>query len=350
MKTIDEIYSELKSSFETETGAVLNDGGDMALRFRAFAAQLASLQAQADYVERQCFPQTASGSALDTHALQRGLVRMPAAKAEGVIRFSLDCAVQSDVPVPEGTRCITADGIEFEVTEDGGVSAGSTYCDVPARAVLAGKKGNIPENTALFMELAPAGISACTNPEAFSGGYDGEDDEGLRARVLDSFTNAPNSGNVSYYRNLALSVDGVAAVSVQPRHRGRGTVDITVAGENGTPDAAVLTQVSRNMNGRREICVDVYVNSPTLQSVNVDVEVEVNEDCDSDAVLQNVESAIRAFFTGRLLGKAVKRAELGNIIFGVEGVENYTVNAPAADVAASPQILPTLGTLSVSEV
>lgn len=349
MKTIDEIYNELKTAFSAETGIALNDGGDMALRFRAFAAQLASLQAQADYVERQCFPQTAVGEALDTHALQRGLSRKPAANASGTIRFSLNAPVQSDIFIPEGTRCITAEEIEFEVTEDGTVSAGSTFCDVPARAVAAGKSGNVSENTVVFMELAPVGICDCTNPAPFSGGCDAESDESLRARVLDSFYNTANSGNAAYYRNLALSVEGVAAVSVQPRHRGRGTVDITVAGENGAPAPQVLARVSHLMNARREICVDIDVANPIIHGVNVDIELNVNENFDYAAVSARVEAAIRGYFTGKRLGKGVKRAEIGSLIFGIEGIDNYTINAPAYDLVATPPVLPVLNELNISE-
>ena len=349
MKTIDEIYNELKAAFSAETGIALNDGGDMALRFRVFAAQLASLQAQADYVERQCFPQTAVGEALDTHALQRGLSRKPAASAAGTIRFFLNAPAQSDISVPEGTRCITAEEIEFEVTESGTVYAGSTFCDVPARAVAPGKSGNVPENTVVFMELAPRGISACTNPTPFSGGCDAESDESLRARVLDSFYNTPNSGNAAYYRSIALSVDGVAAVSVQPRHRGRGTIDITVAGEDGTPAPEVLLLVSRRMNARREICVDVNVANPVIQEVNMDIELTVNEDYDYAEAAAKVESAIRGYFTGRRLGKGVKRAEIGSLIFGIEGIDNYKINAPGHDLVATPPVLPVLNELNISE-
>ncbi|MDO4815179.1 MAG: baseplate J/gp47 family protein [Bacillota bacterium] len=349
MKTIDEIYNELKTAFETETGIALNDGGDMALRFRVFAAQLASLQAQADYVERQCFPQTAVGEALNTHALQRGLSRKPAEKAVGTIRFYLNAPAESDISVAAGTRCITADELEFEVTESGVISPGSTFCDVPAQAVKAGKNGNIPENTLVFMELAPVGVSGCTNTAPFDGGRDEETDESLRARVIDSFYNAENSGNTAYYRNLALSVEGVAAVSVQPRHRGRGTVDITVAGENGIPAPRVLSQVSQRMNIRREICVDVNVSEPIIHQVDVDIELTVKEGADYAAAAARAEAAIRDYFTGKRLGKGVKKAEIGSLIFGIEGVENYTINSPEHDLAATPPVLPVLNELTISE-
>ena len=349
MNTINEIYNELKSAFETESGIELKDGGDMALRFRALAVQLVSLQAQAEFVQRQCFPQTAGGEALDTHAMQRGLRRTAAEKAQGALRFSLNEAVTADIKVPKGTRCIAPDETEFEVTSDTVIPAGRTYCDAPAEAVLAGAKGNAPANTVIFMALPPVGVAAVTNPEAFRGGRDAESDEELRTRVLDSYSNIINSGNASYYINQALTVDGVVAATVQPRHRGRGTVDVIVATESGVPSAIILSRVSSKMNGRREICVDVDVKAPTVRAVNVDVDIYTEDNCDAGTVCLQVENTIRAYFSGRLLGKGVSKAALGNLIFGVEGVKNYSFNEPVADLAASPAMLPVLGEFSVSE-
>ena len=69
---------------------------------------------------------------------------------------------------------------------------------------------------------------------------------------------------------------------------------------------------------------------------------------DFNTVRQAVESAVRGWFDGRLLGQSVLRAQLGALIFRVEGVENYALTAPAADVAAAVDELPQLGTLTVA--
>ncbi len=59
-------------------------------------------------------------------------------------------------------------------------------------------------------------------------------------------------------------------------------------------------------------------------------------------------AAVTAFFDGSLLGKGVTRAMLGSIIYGVEGVKNYTITSPVSDISASDTELPVLGTLSVT--
>ena len=95
MKTTDEIYQEMKALFCEKSGASLREGGDMALRLYTAAAQLYTLWAQADFLEKQAFPQTAAGEYLDRHAQSRGLTRTPAATAAGTLTFSRNEAVQT---------------------------------------------------------------------------------------------------------------------------------------------------------------------------------------------------------------------------------------------------------------
>ena len=81
--TVDEIYSQMAQTFQTETGLALAGDGDMAVRLYAVAAQIYALYVQADWVARQCFPQTALGDYLDKHAQLRGLERRDAVAAVG---------------------------------------------------------------------------------------------------------------------------------------------------------------------------------------------------------------------------------------------------------------------------
>ena len=42
--------------------------------------------------------------------------------------------------------------------------------------------------------------------------------------------------------------------------------------------------------------------------------------------------------------------KLGSVVFGVDGVENYSVTTPSADVSVAVSELPVLGTLNVEEM
>ena len=63
-----------------------------------------------------------------------------------------------------------------------------------------------------------------------------------------------------------------------------------------------------------------------------------------------VEAVIRSFFSGHLLGKGILLAQLGSLIYGVEGVKNYRFSAPTQDLAASDSVLPVLGALTLTNM
>lgn len=348
MKTTDQIYGEMKEIYEESTGLALIDGGDMALRLYAGAAELYSLWVQADFVNRQAFPQTAEGEYLDRHAQVRGLSRGSAVKARGIIRFSLKSALTSALTVPAGTACMTAGEAEFVTTADAVIDAGSLYCDAPALASAGGEAGNVPAGSVTIMVLAPGGVYSCQNIAAFSGGADPESDDELRERVLKSYRKLPNGANAAYYETKALDTDGVAAVSVLPKNRGTGTVDVIIAGPDGVPPAELVSAVAAKLNAEREICVDLTVAAPATVSVDVTAAISAGAGYDYTVVAAAVTAALDRYFSGELLGKSVLRAKLGSVIYGVEGVENYTLTAPAADVAISAGQLPVKGTVTVT--
>ena len=235
------------------------------------------------------------------------------------------------------------------IQEEGVLEAGALTADVPVRALEAGAAGNISAGAIVSMAVAPMGIAACANPQPFAGGADGEGDEALRERVLDTFKRLPNGANAAFYEQEALSFDQVAAAAVVSRPRGVGSVDIVPATLAGVPDEALLDTLLDYFEERREIAVDLEVRAPETVTVNIQVQVEPEEGRNKEEVLDRVEAAVRGWFTGKLLGQDVLRARLGHLIYNCGGVANYVIAAPAADVPVEKDQLPILGTLSVEE-
>lgn len=348
--TVEEIYQQMAACFEEETGTALRGDGDMAVRLYAVAAQIYGLYVQAEWVDRQCFPQTAAGEFLDKHAQLRGLARRQATAAQGTIRFSTDAAAATDLVVPAGTVCLTAGAVRFETTQEAVLEAGETAVDVPARAVEPGAAGNAAAGTIRAMAVAPVGVSGCTNPAGFSGGTDEEEDEALRARVLETYQRMPNGANAAFYQQGAMSFPQVAAASVIPRPRGVGSVDVVITTAAGVPDQSLLTEVEDYFEARREIAVDVQVKAPEVEPITVTARVQPEEGRDCESVCQAAEQAVQSWFDGRLLGQDVLRAKLGDIIFSVDGVKNYVLDAPAADVTVDSGTLPRLTSVAVTEL
>ena len=216
------------------------------------------------------------------------------------------------------------------------------------KGFAAGSGGNVVPGTVTILTGCPVAVTGCVNPGAFSGGRDAEDDAAFRKRILESYQRLPNGANAAWYEQTAMEYPGVAAA--RPTARGIGTVDVYIAAENGLPAAETLTGLQAELQEKREIAVDVEVKAPGVQAVDVEVAVAVKPGADAGRVLALAEGTLTNFFSGRLLGKPVRLAELGSRIYALEGVENYRFFSPAADLAASDTVLPVLGRLQVTEM
>lgn len=350
MKTIDEIYEQMLEDVWTRCGVRLDEGCDLAVRLYAAAAQVHALYLQSQWIEGQCFPQTAQGSALDSHAQIRNLTRTAAARAEGKLRFFLREAAQDARVIPLGCVCISDAGVRYETTKEVTIAAGATQVDAPARAVEAGVSGNTGRDTIHAMSLPPTGVVRCSNPEAFSGGADEESDDRLRARILDSYRRLPNGANAAYYENCALLFPGVMAAKAVGRARGIGTVDVYVATASGIPDQALITQIEADLASKREIAVDVKVCAPSYRNVNISLALQADSGADYEKVRAAAELAIRGYFTGARLSKPVLLSELHALLYGIEGLRNYHILEPASDIDGNDTQLPRLGTLTITEL
>lgn len=350
MKTVDEIYTDLLESFASRAGYTPNDSCDLAVRLYAVAAELQALSIQADWVLDQSFPQTAEGESLDYHAQLRSLSRNAAVKATGTIRFFVNSTPSANLIVEEGTVCMTRDAVRFETTQTATLSTGKLFVDIPAQAVESGATGNAAAETVTFMAACPVGITSCTNPEAFAGGCDAEDDESLRTRILESYHRLPNGANAAYYERTAMAHSGVVAAKAVGRARGIGTVDVYVAVSAGLPDEALLTEVQSELSNRREIAVDVNVLSPETKSIDIDVEISTKDGATFEDTQEKVKNALQKGFTGALLGKPILLAELGKCVYDVGGVANYHILNPTEDLSADSTVLPVLGSLKISAI
>ena len=350
MKTIDEIYRELLETFSSQSGYLPSASCDLSARLYAVAAQVQALYLQAEWVMGQAFPQTAQGTYLDYHAETRGIQRSVATAAEGYLRFQVDTAVAQDLSIPAETVCMTVEGRRFQTVEAAVLEAGELYVDVLSKALEPGSGGNVAAGTVIRMAVAPAGVKSCTNPAAFVGGADQESDEALRERVLDSFKRLPNGANAAFYEREAMNFPGVAAGKGGGGARGIGTGDVYVATEAGLPGAEPLEAIEADLQAKREIAVDVEVCAPQEQTVDVTVAIQAAEGYTYDQAEDEADAAIRAHFTGDLLGKGVTLAELGHLLYSLESVSNYHFTAPAADVAAVVTALRRLESLTMSDM
>jgi hypothetical protein len=158
-------------------------------------------------------------------------------------------------------------------------------------AVEAGSDRNVSAGRVIYLALPPSGITACTNPEAISGGQDEEDDESLRQRIMSTYNRLSNGANAAFYQQAAMAFDGVSAAAVLPRNRGAGTVDIVVTSHSGLPDLQLLEELQDYFTQVREIAVDVAVRPPEVINVNMNIGITPKPGYTFEQVAQTVSLA-----------------------------------------------------------
>lgn len=340
--TEEQIYQEMLEAFQLATGYEMHAQTDLAVRLRAAAAQLMGLYRYGDRIFRQAFPQTAEGEYLDRHGVLRGGARRAAQRAQGSLSFEISVALDEDLKVPKGTVCLTGEGTAFETIMEGILRAGSLSVTVVARAVEPGTLGNVVAGAVTRMQEKPDGIETVINRTPFSGGREQESDEEYRKRILGAYQGLGNGANMAYYRDLALSVEGIRYAKVIPCVDGAGTVGIVVSTDEGTVSGLAVTMLERLLEERKEFGITVTVSTPETVSVSVVANLRPKEGISFETAKTAVQQALEGCFQGDRLGRPVYLAELIGAAMATGTLENIQIAGPEADVAVGALQKPVL--------
>lgn len=348
MDRYETILARMKKKFTDLAGYSPDDASDLGIRLRLLAGEIYSLGSAVDWLKRQTFAQTAGGTELEYRAQERGIARKTPVPAHGTLTFSRETTIWFDLPVSSGTVCSTTgtNPVRYVTTEDAVLKAGALSIEVPARAEEGGAGGNTEAATVTVMVTPPTAIQAVTNDTAFVGGEDEETDDALRARLLQSCAAASNGANAAYYRDYALSCDGVDSVSVVPRANGTGTVAIYLGGRGCAPADSIVQKVSDELNKVREICTSVSVSAAEIVPVNVTVSVAAKPGLDPTVVRGACETAVSKYFYGLGVSRQVVPSALNAMLFSTGMIEDCSFSIGAATIHSGELAVP--GTVAVT--
>ena len=323
METYEEILKRMEETYQQESGYPVEEVSEVGLRLRVLAGELHRLDASLDWLERQAFPQTATGEQLDLHGAQRGVTRREATKATGVVSFSRYLPLSFDLVIPKGTVCATSGEpvVEYATTEEAILKSGDLTIDVPVEAVMAGAAGNAAAGYVTTLVDAPTGINYAANETAITGGQDPEEDQEYRERVLDAYGHSPNGTNADYYRDLALQQEGVTMVKVLPRDGGQGKVTLYLWGEDASPSTETIQAVQDLLNQQREIGVTVTVKAAKKAPMGVMVKLKLPEEVDFQWATEQTQAAIKAFFETRGIGEGFLLTDLTRVVLNTVPAE-----------------------------
>lgn len=324
METYNEIFERMKENYEERAGVNVSGESDIAIRLRVLAGEIFKQQQNEDFILRQMFPLTATGEYLDKHAYSRGIVRKPALKASGNIRFYADPDHTSDITIPAGT--VVADAMTFKrfsTDEQAVIRVAEESALVRITAVEAGAASNARGGNITILVTPIAGVARVYNGSVFINGRDEESDELLRERIVESYRNIPNGTNAAYYKALAMSVDGVYSAGAVGRVRGAGTVNVYVCARGNPVSAATLSEVQTLLSAEREMNVDVLACQAQEVDISLYIMIKPRSGYSFDEVSASCRLAISSYIDSLGIGRDVRMSEIADILYHTEGVENY---------------------------
>lgn len=299
---------------------------------------------------------------LDQIAADAGLSRRAANVASGMVRV----AGAVGVTIPKGFLFATPSALGepaamYEV--DSAVTIGvSGVADVPVRCGQGGAFGNVPADSITLMAEPLPGVYSVSNTAPLTGGSDAEDDDSLRARVLERNAGLESyAGSAADYRRWAKEVDGVGDCLVIPEWQGAGTgtVKLIVVDQKGEPaNQTILDAVYAhicapgNDDARKApIGAIVSVAAPEVVPVGVEVTLRLGQEATIASVKPLIEQALKAEMGAFALAGEVVLTRVGRIVGSVEGVLDYSalkINGVGANLSLAAGAYPKLGEVNLN--
>jgi len=158
--------------------------------------------------------------------------------------------------------------IKFVTTSDILCPSNSSFVYSPIRATVEGSESSIPRNVLKVhsfknYSLNSQSLLMCTNKFSIDNGTLRESDTSYRYRLQNIFR-ARSQGVLAAIRIAALSIPGVADVSVINCEQGPGTYALYVRSQAPTPSPSLIREVTSAVEFVSSLGIRVFVSGPTL--------------------------------------------------------------------------------------
>ncbi len=294
---------------------------------------------------RQVFPDTAEAEYLLRWSAIWGVTRKPGSAASG----SASAGGAEGVTFPADTRYRDSCGLFYRVTADAVVVAGTAALLLEAEED--GEAGNLEPGAELQLVSPIAGADMNAVSLGLSGGADEEDDESVRARLLEKIRNPPHGGNADDYIQWALEVPGVTRAWCFPLWLGIGTVGVTFvcddAEDGPVPSDEMVARVQAYLDQRRPVTAALAVFAP--EALAVDIEARVTPY--SAELARNIALELADLFVREgEPGTAIPLTHIAEAISTTPGEFDHVLIKPAASIAPKANQIPVLGTVSIQAI
>ncbi len=254
-------------------------------------------------------------------------------------------------PILAGTILRLDAATSYRVTTGQTITAGTATLAVVA--TLAGATANLPAGASLTFESPVPGVNATVIVAAggITGGVEEEGTEEVRDRLRLRLQEPPQGGADQDYKAWVLAVPGVTRDWVFPHELGLGTVVVrfVLDGQpNILPDAAAVAAAQAALAAQRPITAAVTAAAPTQLAVAFSIHV-VPDNADTRAAVTAELGDLfrRVAEPGDGVGRGkILMSQIRTAVGISEGVTDYTVTLPPADVIPGVGQLPVIGVIS----
>lgn len=308
---------------------------------RVLAGAAHMLHGHLEYLGRQLFPDQSDDAYLVRQASLFSITKVSPSYATGQVTFT---GVDGSV-IPAGVVLARSDGEEYTTDAEVTIASGEAVADVTA--TVAGAAGSLVDGLVLAFESPVAGVDATAEvTDVTADGADQESTESLRARVLERLADPPHGGTVADYVAWSKEVAGVTRVWVSPLELGPGTVVVRFARDEDPspiPDAGEVAVLQAYLDEKAPAHAAVTAFAPVDLPVNFTIEITPDTSTVRAAVAAELEDLIlrQGEPGGTILLSAIQTT-----IGTSAGVTDYVLTVPAANVTATANQLPSLGSIT----
>lgn len=320
-RTYDEILDSMKNAYFSECADAVDENSQTMKRFEILSSELFSISCYGDYIFKQAFVQTASGESLDKLGELRGCTRKSAAKATGLLTFSISQASEKDIVIPKNTVCSLDEKpyIQFATDESAVISVGELRVTVKATALESGENYNAPANRVTVMVNAPVSVETVTNDSDFNGGYSSEKDAAYRARILRHYSILPNGINCTSYENCVLTLDYVIDCKIVPASSD-SCMMICVATKNGSITQEQKTEIADKISIIDAAAVSYELKTAERYPISLKVNTCIMTGFDKNKIVNQMDYEIRELFSAARINEFISVSAMKKAVSNIDGL------------------------------
>ena len=356
-------YYSLKLNAGESKVTDFNEGSEIRNLLESFAVDIYYLSEMENDVLKQAFVDTATGTWLDKIGMHPfiQLERSLGGASHGSVTFSIPSALTSEVVIPEATLLLGSNGLYYTTDLECVIEIGDTSVSVSCTCASVGSDGNCTGGVVTTIDDSYYNNNSVsvTNSNPFVDGFDYEDDEQYRSRLL-NFIRRDDFGSLGYYKTLCEDVAGVHDVVLVDD--ASYTKKVLVNGVSKPTSDALLLKVLTVLSdlGNTVIGHSFTVDKPTFDTVDLKVSVTVNAEMDEN-ILKNIlrdlfdgGSSVEGFeFSGLNISQGLSEKELYGVFDIIDNVQSVTItdssDNPVTDITCTANHVLKAGTFTIAQ-